>query len=241
MRLNGKDPTTLHRCISLSGEKLPGSAERDVITVESDGGEQVVRVSIRQSEYTVVLNIAGRTWEEAMEARAAIAAWASAGGALTAEAEPSKTPGKAYTVTLKSISEIEKRFGTVDVTFIVPAPVMHSIAPSSARGTNGNLHMMTGGTASVRPVLRITPDGYTENISLSVDGKAFFKLRGEIYAGQELMVDLERGAVTIDGAHAEDRIVYTDTDMDIDLAPGRHEFACSVPAAMTARWRDKWL
>ena len=47
MKLNGKDPTTLHRCISLSGEKLPGSAERDVVTVESDGGEQVVRVSLR--------------------------------------------------------------------------------------------------------------------------------------------------------------------------------------------------
>lgn len=241
MRLNGKDPAQLHRCISVSGEKVPGCAERDVITVERDGGEQPVRVSVRQGEYTVTLNIAARTWDETMQARAAIAAWAAAGENLTAEAEPTRMPGKAYTVTLKSISEIEKRFGTVDVVFTVPTPILHSVAPSTASGTGGKLIIMTGGTANVQPVLRITPSTSADGISLSLDGKAFFKLRGNVNAGQTLELDIERGAVTIDGEHAEERIVYTDTDMDISLTPGRHEITCSANAAMTARWHDQWL
>jgi hypothetical protein len=51
---------------------------------------------------------------------------------------------------------------------------------------------------------------------------------------------MRTGAVLVNGEHAEEDIVYTETDMDIELAPGAHKMESSVAGTLRARWKNEW-
>lgn len=239
MRLNGVNPETLHKCISVSAEVLPSAPERQLVTVESGRGEILTAANTKQGEYTVRINIAAATYEEAMQARLLLAQWACSTQLM--EAEPSHLPGKAYSVILKSISPIEKRFGTVDVVFAVPMPYLHSVQEKKATATGKELAVFVGGTAKTEPVITAKPANDVSNLMLHVNGAPLVKLRGTVHAGQVVAIDLQNGGVTVDGAHAENRIVYTDTDLDKEFPPKRNTVTCNAEAELTVRWREQWL
>ena len=110
MRFNGVDPSTLHPALSRSAEVVPGYPALNIETIDTSGGGLLAHVSVAQDTYTLRMNIAGKTYEEAMEARLALAEWAGSSRKQLAELEPTYLPGKAYSAIVKSISRIEKRF-----------------------------------------------------------------------------------------------------------------------------------
>lgn len=241
MRFNGRDPTEIHPCISISKEIPPSMPAREIATVETGSGELVAHVNIQQDEAVIRINIAGRTYDEAMEARLKLAEWAASSHNRTAELELTHLPGKAYTAILKRISAIENRFTTADVVFLLPRPVLHDVAERRATGSGTEMTFRTGGTASTQPVFAVTLTGAAEGLNMMVDGVLFFAIGGGLAAGQKVEYNLRTGSATIDGVHAENRILYADIDPDIELLPGKHTLNVSAAGSLQARWRDEWL
>lgn len=243
MRFNGKDLMHVHRAISIAKEIPPGMPARDITTVAASRGEDVANVATIQDVYTVRVNIACRSVEEAWRVRGLLAAWATSSGNVAAELEPTRTPGKAYSAIARSISRPEFKFGfaTVDVEFMLPRPVMHDMTQKTASKTGAeSMSFMIGGTASVQPSFSFAPDANVNGLSLTMDGKTFFRYKGRMNAGSTLEVVLETGAVLVDGEHDEPNIVYTDTDFDIELKPGSHTLGATAAGTLRARWRDEW-
>lgn len=244
MRFNGKDLMHVHRAISIAKEIPPGMPARDITTIETSRGDEVTNVAIIQDVFKVRVNIACRAAEEAWRVRELLAEWAASSGDETAELEPTRTPGKAYTAIVKSVSRPEFQFGfaTVDVEFLLPRPVMHEMIQKTASKTSATeMSIMIGGTASVQPSFTFEPDAAASGVSLSMDGEIFFRTKTRLKAGDELTVELKTGAVTVNGEHAESEIVYTDTDFDIELKPGAHTLSASAAGTLRARWRNEWL
>lgn len=241
MRYNGKDPCEMHAALSRSSEVVPGMPAMDITTIETSRGELLAHVSIVQDEYTVRINIAGRTYEEAMEARLALAAWAGSSNRQLAELEPTYMPGKAYTAIVKSIGRIEKRFDTVDVVFLIPRPVLHDTLVRKAKASGKEMTIQTGGTASTQLVITHQLTEAAEGLRLALDEYVFFAMEGSLSAGQTVEVNMHTGAVTVDGVHAKSRILCTETDFDIELLPGKHTLTASAAGSMTARWQNEWL
>lgn len=241
MRFNGRDPTAIHHAISVNKEIYPSMPARNIETVETGAGDLVAHVSIQQDEAIIRINIAGRTYDEAMEARLKLAEWAASSRSQTAELEPTHLHGKAYSAILKRIPPIETRFTTVDVVFLLPRPVLHDIHPRRAEGSGTELAFTTGGTASTQPVFRVQLTGAADGLRMTVDGVPFFAIGGGLSAGAVVEYNLQTGATTIDGVHAESRILYADIEPDIELLPGRHTMSVSAAGSMQVRWRDEWL
>lgn len=241
MRFNGRDPTEMHPCISINKEIPPSMPAREVVTVQTGSGELVAHVNMQQDKAIIRVNIAGRTYDEAMEARLKLAEWAGSSHNQTAELELTHLPGKAYTAIWDRTPPIENRFTTVEVVFLLPRPTLHDIAQRRATGSGTEMTFRTGGTASTQPVFAVTLNNAAEGLRLTVDGAAFFAIGGSLSAGQTVEYNLQTGATTIDGVHAENRILYADIDPDIELLPGRHTLKVSAESSMTVRWRDEWL
>lgn len=241
MRFNGRDPTEMHPCISISKEIPPSMPARDVVTVQTGSGELVAHVNMQQDEAIIRINIAGRTYDEAMEARLKLAEWAGSSHNQTAELELTHMPGKAYTAILKRIPPIESRFTTVDVVFLLPRPTLHDIAQHRATGSGTEMTFRIGGTASTQPIFAATMKNAAEGLRMTVDGAAFFAIGGSLNAGQTVEYNMQTGATTIDGAHAENRILYADIVPDIELLPGKHTLKVSAESSMTVRWQNEWL
>lgn len=241
MKFNGIDPAEIHPCISVSKEIYPSMPARDIATVETASGDLVAHVSMQQDEATIRVNIAARTYDEAMEARLALAEWAASSRNATAELEPTHLPGKAYTAILKRMQAIENRFTTMDVVFLLPRPVLHEVAERRAAGSGTEMTFRIGGTAGVQPVFSVKLTGAAEGLNMTADGVLFFAISGSLSAGQTVEYNLQTGATTIDGVHAENRIMYAETDPDIELLPGKHTLKVSAAGSIQARWRNEWL
>lgn len=241
MRFNGKDPEMAHAVLSRSGETVPGMPAMDITTVETSRGELLTNVSIAQDEYTVRMNIAGRTYEEAMEARTALAAWAGSSHYQLAELEPTHIHGKAYSAIVKRISPIDKRFTTADVVFLIPRPVLHDVIERRATAEGTALSMMIGGSASTQLVICHKLTEAAEGLKMDLGGYTFFAMDGSLSAGQTVEINMHTGAVKVDGENAISRIRYTETDFDIELLPGKHTLTASAAGSLTARWRNEWL
>lgn len=241
MKFNGMDPTTLHPAISIAKEIYPSMPAREIATVETANGDLVSNVSMVQDEAVIRINIAAKTYEEAMQARMWIAGWAGSSGKYTAELEPTRTPGFAYEAIVKRIGKIENRFSTIDVVFLLPKPTLHAKTESTAEGSGAGIVFVTEGTAPVQPVFALTPDETTEGLVILVDGRMLLALKGTLYAGEKVEYDLQTGAVTIAGVHAENRILYTEIDPDIELLPGEHTVNVSAVGDIQVRWRNEWL
>lgn len=241
MRFNGVDLNLIHPSISRSSETLPGMPAMDISTIETSRGELLAKVSLEQDEYTARVNISGRTYDEAMDARLALAAWAGSSNRQTAELEPTYMPGKAYTAIVKSIGRVTKRFETVDVVFLLPRPVLHDVVERKATATGKELALNIGGTASTQLVISHVLSQAAQGLTLELGGHRFFAMEGDLKSGQTVEVNMHTAAVLVDGVHAEKRILWTETDLDVELMPGRHNLTANVPGNMTARWRNEWL
>lgn len=241
MRFNGVDPCTIHECISINKEIYPTIPTREVATVDTARGAMVANVSLQQDEAIIRINIAAKTNREAEEARIKLAEWAASSRGRTAELEPTNKPGKAYQAILSKCGRIEHRFTTVDVVFLLPRPVLHSIVENTARGSGAEMTFVTGGTAETQPIFLHTLSQNAEGLQMVVDGITFFAIDGTINAGQTVKYDLKTGETLIDGRHAENRILYAQINPDIELMPGPHRLEASVAGNMTVRWHDEWL
>lgn len=240
MRFNGAELMTVHPAISRSKEFPPGLAKRDITTFETSNGEIVADVTRAQDEYTVRVNIAARSYTEAMQARDRLAAWAAGSGRQAAWLEPTHAPGRAYKAIVKSVGRIEQRFGTVDVVFMLPDPVMYETMLQSHQATNKELVFQVAGSAAIQPEIGFTASSAAEGLKITHNGTNLFSIDGEISAGDEVWIALESGAVTVNGEHAEDRTVYTETDFDAEFEPGRHVLEASAEGTLRARWRNAW-
>lgn len=241
MKFNGVDPTTLHPAISIAKEIYPSMPAREITTVETGNGEMIANVSMQQDEAIIRVNIAARTYDEAAEARMALAKWAASSQNQTAELEPTHMPEKAYAAILKRIQPIEKRFAAVDVVFLLPRPVLHEITERRVTGSGAGMTFTTGGSASVQPVFELTPDEDAEGLVMLIDGQTMLALSGTIGAGEKVEYNLKTGSTTIGGIHAENRILYADIDPDIELMPEKHTLNVSTAGSMTVRWHNEWL
>lgn len=240
MRFNGKDLLEVHEAVSRAIEVPPGMAARDIATAEGADGEIVVGLTAARDEYVVRVNIAARTYEEAFEARLQLAAWAGSSGRQTARLEPTHAPGKAYDAIVKSIGKLEKRFTTVDVVFLLPKPHLYDITPQIRTASGTELGVLVGGSAAVQPLLKWTPATSAANPRILLDGETIFGLKDTLSAGQELAWDMETGKLTVAGNEAGSRLLFTVTNPDAELAPGRHTLSVSTAGNIEARWHTRW-
>lgn len=242
MKFNGVDIRSVHPALSINKEIPPGMARREVVTVRGNSGETLAGVTEERDSYTVRVNIAGKTREEAWRVRALLAAWAASSGENTAPLEPSHWRGKAYDAILESISppEFTRGFATVDVVFVLPHPYAHDAHTSSAKGA-GKAALEVGGTARAMPTIKQTIAAAANGLTWTLDGKPFVRLEGEIAAGAVVEADFTEGGLTIDGEHKETMINYIQTTWQPGFMPGRHKLASSDAGTIEARWRNEWI
>ena len=240
MKFNGVDPTTVHSAISISKEIPPGGPAREIATIDMAGGEIVANVTTIQDEYIVRVNTAARTYDEAMEAREKLAAWAMSSGKYEAELEPTHMPGKAYRAILKRIGRIENRFGTVDVVFMLPTPVLHSQKTNTVSGEQ-SVTLENKGTAPAVFEFEQTLSEAAEQLTYSMQYVPFLMLTGSFAAGEKISVNMEKGHVNVNGVQSDERIDFVESDLDKELLQGWQIVSSSAAGAMTVRWVEQWL
>ena len=242
MRFNGIDIRSVHPALSVNKEIPPGMAKREVVTVRGNSGETLAGYQEERDTYTVRVNIAGKTREEAWRVRALLAAWAASSGENTAPLEPTHWRGKVYDAILESISppEFVCGFATVDVVFALPHPYANDANTSSAKGA-GEVSFDVGGTARTMPTIRQTMAADADGLTWMLDGETFMRLDGAIAAGAEVEADFIEGGVTIDGTHVETMIDYTRSTWQPRFTPGRHKLTSSDAGEIKARWKNEWI
>lgn len=241
MRFNDVDLLSIHPKISISKEIPPGMPARELRTIATREGERLAGLDLQQDEYIVRVNIAAKNKPMAWEVRAALAAWAMSSGDQLALLEPTHWPGVAYDAIAKSIDPPEFVFGfaVVEVAFALPEPVAHDIMQTAAKGTTSAV-LDIGGSMDTRPVITCKPAASTTGLQLTLDGKQFLAIQGEIPAGTEVQVDMSTGALLIGGEHEEKRVIYTDSNWRPGFVPGRHILSSSAESEIEARWYNRW-
>lgn len=241
MRFNGVDIKSVHDAVSIKKEIPPGMPARDLRMIERARGELLAGVETKQDEYIVEVNIAGKNKQMAWEVRKLLAAWATSSGKETARLEPTHWPGVAYDAIVKAIDppRFTFGFGVVDVIFALPEPVAYEIIPSFAAGS-GSITLAIGGSWAAEPVVTFTADQDSDGVRLTVDGARFLAIKGAIETGDVIEADVKEGTLTINGEHAEERIIYTDTDWQADFSPGEKVLASNAGGQLGARWHNRW-
>lgn len=255
MKFNGIDPCTLHRGISIAKEIPPGTVTSQLETLSGSDGEIIVGRTIKQGEYIVRVNIAGRYREEAWEIRKILAGWARGTDAKTCELIPTRWPTVHYDAALKDISMPEFVFGktVVDIAFAVPRPIAVENAARTAIGDGvGGAKPVIDGTSYARPTIMISCRA-SSSISLSVDDKVLFGLVGNVTDGERIKIFTNPPGVQIMSSvgenagkwlDANDRIDYTITDFDAlakAFAPGERTVMCDQAGLILVDWRNEWL
>lgn len=241
MIFNGRELRTVHRALSIEKEIPPGTAARTIETMSAAEGEIITQERIERGEYIVRVNIAGRNAAEAWEARELLAQWATLPGIGTAELIPTHRPSRAYDARLLSISEPEfKRGGAVvEVRFLLPRPLAHDIYESVIGGAGG-MEMTISGSHACRPAFKQTIAAARDGVIWRINNGAFMTLTGNLTAGQVVEMDTARESLTIDGAHAEERLNVTWTRWRPGYNPGTHQITSTDGGKMEARWRNVW-
>lgn len=256
MTFNGVDPCSLHSGISIAKEIPPGTIASTLETLSGASGEIIVGRTVKQAEYTVKINIAGKYRAQAWQIRKLIAAWACAMDVQTHQLVPTHWPTVAYDAVLKEISEPEFTFGfgVIDVVFAIPRPIARELMITNGLGASGatSINVTIEGSSYARPTLRITLaenlDTGIDGMSVSVDGVQYFGLTGALYAGNVVEITLDVPGVAIDDGEdtvaANERIDYTVTDFERfakAFSPGTHKVSCPEAKLITMRWRCEWL
>lgn len=241
MLFNGTDLMYVHPAISIAKEIPPGMPARELRTIKRKRGELLTGFDLIQDEYVVRVNVAGKSREIAWEARAALAEWATSSGQETALLEPTHWPGVAYDAIAKDIQppEFTFGFGVIEVSFALPEPVAHDVFPTVVRDNSG-VTMRVGGSWDCEPVITYTAGGSANGLAMLLDGKKLLRLSGDIAANDVIKLDIRDGSLTINGNHAEDRIIYTDTDLLLPFTPGTHELVTGADGTLEARWHNRW-
>lgn len=245
MMFNGVDPRTLHKGISIAKEIPPGTVTSQLETLSGSTGEIIVGRTVKQAEYIVRVNIAGKYIAQAWEIRSLLAAWACPTDEVTHELIPTHWPTVAYDAILKEISPPEFRFGfaTVDVVFAVPRPLAHDVEWSHADDGAVTVAVTFGGTAHARPELWLSSNG-GEGIVVYMDGEELLRVGNDATDRNVMKIFTDTGAVTIDGVHREDLIDYTSYDY-VTFAnlctPGDHTITCAGVRNAAVRWRNEWV
>lgn len=242
MKFNGIDIRSVHPALSVNKEIPPGMARREVLTVRGNSGETLAGIQEERDTYTVRVNIAGKTREEAWRVRALLAAWAASSGESTAPLEPTFWRGKAYDAILESIGppEFTRGFATVDVVFALPHPYAHDTARTTAKG-GGAATVHVDGTARAMPVIKQTLAADATTLTWALDDATFMRLDGEMTAGTTIEANFETGSLTLDGVHREELINYTESTWQPRFTPGAHALASSDAGTIEARWRCEWI
>lgn len=242
MLFNGKDPCSMHPSISIRHEIPPGTAKRKIVTFAGTDGEIVSDVIVEAGEYTVQLNIAGRTREEGWAMREKIAAWAGSSGRQTAKLTPTHRPERYYDAILSTVSDprFVRGFATIDVVFFVPRPIALSASSSAASGM-GSMSPRIGGSAPARPVIAQTLKSAASVLTWTMDGRTILTVRGSFAAGTRIEMDTMRESLTADGVSILPQIDPQHTEWRPGFAQGMHKIVSSDGGAMEMRWRDEWL
>lgn len=242
MIFGGKDLTSVHPALSINSEVPPGMARRQITTVAGTDGEIVSDVIVESGEYLVKVNIAGRSKKEAWEVRELLAAWAGSSGARTAELIPTHRPNRCYDAIALTIGDprFVNGFATVDVRFMLPRPISHSLHPSTASGA-GAMTARIGGSAPARPVIRQTLQSSRTDVVWTMDGKPILTLQAGMGAGQVIEMDTRYERLTIDGRDALALIDPQNTKWRPGFTSGRHEIISTDSGSMEMRWHDEWL
>ena len=124
--------------------------------------------------------------------------------------------------------------------FLLPDGTAHDVAQSAASGAQGSMTLMIGGTEETGVTIAQTIAKDAQGLEITMDGGVLIRLGGEFAAGQTVEIDFGAGSVTIDGAHAEERIDYTAFTWLAKFAPGTHEIASTDEGRIEARWRNAW-
>lgn len=241
MRFNGIELREMHPALSVAKEIPPGMPTRTNHMVEGADGETLVNTSMQRGQYVVYVNIAGKTRQEAWEARARLAQWATSSGNKTAPLEPEYWPGMAYNAVISEIEPPEFKFGfrKIKVTFEVPRPVPYELKVSRSSG-NGALTMAIGGTRECRPVIAQIMDAAADQLTWAMDGKTIFTLDAPLQVGDQVEASFAEGWVTINGEHAEDKIDYNATWWQPGFKPGMKAITSSDGGYIEARWHNEW-
>lgn len=248
MRYNGIDPTTLHRGISIAKEIPPGAPTSQLETITGASGEIITGRTIKQGEYIVRINIAGKTREEAWSIRAQLAEWALSADDTTHELEPTRWPDVAYDAIFKEITPPEFVFGfaVVDVIFAIPRPIAHSVNERSVSGSTEAKFSILG-TSYARPEITITmASGYRAEIT--VDGKTYAAVSYPFQAGDVMSMQTNPPGVIIATSgsviQADRYVDYAVTDLDAmckALTPGSHSIGCAQASGIAVRWKEEYL
>lgn len=248
MKFNGIDPRTLHRGISINKEIPPGTVTSQLETLAGADGEIIAGRTIKQGEYVVRMNIAGKTPEEGWQIRQLIAGWARAADEVTRKLIPSKQPNVYYDAILKEISppEFVRGFVVVDVIFTVPRPVAMSVKASTAEGI-APLTATIGGTTWTKPAITLTMLAGT-GTTIEVDGKTLLAITGEFRDNDFVFIYTDPpNVVLMAGGPQEDinsRVDYIQTDFEAlckAFKPGTHTIEAANAYSITLQWRDCWL
>lgn len=248
MRYNGINPTTLHRGISIAKEIPPGAPTSQLETLTGASGEIITGRTLKQGEYIVRVNIAGRSREEAWAIRAKLAAWARSADDTTHELEPTRWPGVAYDAIFKEITPPEFVFGfaVVDVIFAIPRPIAHAVRESTATGST-EAALSIQGTFYAQPEVILTMAG-AYRAEITVDGTVHAAVSYPFKAGDVMTIRANPPEVIIatSGSILQgDRYVdYAVTDLDAlsrALTPGSHSVACAQASGITVRWKEEYL
>lgn len=248
MKYNGVDPTTLHAGISIAKEIPPGAPTSQLETLSGSAGEIVAGRTLKQAEYIVRINVAGKTRAEAWAIRALIAKWACATESVPHELEPSHWPGIAYDAVLKEISppEFAFGFGVIEVVFAIPRPISHGTSERSASGST-SVTINVQGSSYIRPKITVTTRA-ASRAEIAVDGKVYAAVDYSFSAGNSLVLETDPPKVRIvsggSSVEADKYVDYTVTDFDAmckALTTGTHRLNCNQASAITARWKEEYL
>lgn len=242
MRYNGVDLLSAHYALSINKEIPPGTAQRAFETMTTMDGDVITEERIESGEYIARVNIFARSPGEAWEAREQLAKWATVIGPGTAELIPTHREKRAYDAKLLSISDPEFKRGSamVEMRFFLPRPIAHDIYPSMATGAK-SARMVIGGSYTCRPTIRQTIQTARSGLIWTFDGGKLLKISGSLKAGQIVEMDTQNESLTIDGAHAETRIIFDATRWRPGFHPGTHEIASTDGGTIEARWKNEWL
>lgn len=255
MTFDSIDPRSLHRGISIAKEIPPGAPASTLETITGGTGEILAGRTIKQAEYTVRINIAGRSARDGWEIRRLIAAWARPTDKTTRRLVPTHWPEVYYDAACKEVTEPEFTFGfcTVDVVFAIARPIAMSLHQTVALPDYGSKKIIVriGGTHYAKP--DIVMDRLTageDGLTLYVDDAPLLKVAGAIGEGECITLSggdhprLTQKSTNAEAADITKRIAYAGTDFASlwqAFAPGVHAVRTVPESEISLQWRDEWV
>lgn len=253
MKYNGIDPRTLHPAISIAKEIPPGTVTSQLETTSGSTGEIIAGRTVKQGEYIVRVNIAGKSRAEGWRIRALLAGWARALDDQTHELIPTHWPQVAYDAILKEITPPEFSFGfcTVDVIFALPRAVAHDLAVTKLPRVSGEhvKRFLVDGSTYAKPEMTATLMESGDSFRIFVDDVCYVTMNGDFGVSDGLVMKNTPKFRLYDASEStfapiDDRIDPLNTDVQAmweALSPGWHTIRTEPASEIELTWRNEWL